>query len=183
MASKGGSELELPERLFEKNFSSPLELANCASRIFNFDFEKNTVFFMGYKIQTKKYPNNNSFGFLPTFWHIITNGEHEDDLSAIDIERTTRIGWIRPILTEYDNEIKMFWEIRNRKPRICIVYIKMRYVIILEPRFDAEKKIKYLLLWSAFFIYPERNIYRYNTAHRNFEKRYGEFNIESCPFI
>lgn len=171
----------VPERLFEKNYPSKLALAKEAAGIFEYDFIKTPTSFMGYPIRLKNYPQNNSFGFNPTFWHIITNGEHQDSISNIDIERVTRIGWIQPIISNPDEDIWIYWEQRGNANRICLVYSEKRYVIILEPRYNGNK-IKYILLWSAFFIIPESNLYKYKRNNRIFKSKYGFFDINHCPY-
>lgn len=173
--------MTLPPILFHKNFRSVEKLAQEAYRIFEFDFISNIVNFEGYRIKLKSYPQNNSYGFNPTFWHIITKNNHNDSLDEIDIERVTRVAWIAPIIIgSNDTNLWKYWELRNGKPRICLVYPKNRYVIILEPRY-RDGKIEYILLWSAFFIIPEKNLVKYKSAYNNFVRKYGKFDVNNCP--
>ncbi len=175
----------LPSRLFEKQYSTPLALAKEAAIRFANDFENPTqkAMFLGYEIRLKTYPQNNSFGFNATFWHIITKGDHLDSVKEIDIERATRVPWILPLIEEgyYDDDVSVYWEDRNNKPRICLFYERMRYVVILEPRWK-DSKICYILLWSAYYITPEQRIYKFKRDFRRFKKDFGEFSIDNCPF-
>lgn len=170
----------LPNKLFYKNFNTPLDLAYKASQIFSADFISNKSYFMGYEIKLKCYPKNNDYGFNSTFWHIITKGEHENSIDEIDIDRTERIPWISPIINEPDEGVLIYWEKRKGIRRICLVLTERRYMVVLEPRYK-NNKINYILLWSAFFIIPESNVVNYKIAYKQFTRKYGKFDINHCP--
>lgn len=90
-------------------------------------------------------------GMCGTFWHIVTEGEDEDNrLPALD--RLERIGWPRQILDGFaalypaqgSNDVVWWKNERRRQARYVLALADFSYVVIVDDRGE------YVLLWTAY---------------------------------
>lgn len=120
------------------------EYLNILYEIFKSDFVNSQCKYRGIKIALKKHPQINDKE--ATFWHLISEGEKEDDRTP-DLRRCERIRWPKPIIEKVpDEEIKVWQNKRGSETRLCIWLENAEYIVIL-----AERK-NYLLLWTAYTV-------------------------------
>lgn len=86
-----------------------------------------------------------------TFWHLISDGENEEDRTP-NMRRCERIAWPRPIIEAMGtNRIKFWLSKRKSSLRPTLAIEDFSYVVVLEERED------YLMLWTAYFVeFPSR---------------------------
>lgn len=110
-------------------------------------------------------------GRCHTFWHIVTEGDIEDErLPALD--RCECIGWPRMILDEFaqtypdpsSGRIAWWLQRRGSEDRFVIAVADFSYVVVV-----ADRK-KYVLLWTAF---PVEHRHRRRKFQREFEDYWG----------
>lgn len=93
------------------------------------DFVQTTPRFKGINIGVKREPRTQGMDWA--FWHIIQTGKNEESRIP-DLRRCERISWPRPIIENCEEGCIKIWEnIRDGKPRICIWYEEIRYIVIL----------------------------------------------------
>ena len=90
-----------------------------------------------------------------TFWHIISEGEKEDQRLP-SLERCHRIHWIKEIIENKDHSSIRCWEEVRKCKRVCLALKDFSYIVVLEERAD------YWLLITAFPI---------NRKHQREKKR------------
>ncbi len=114
---------------------------------FKGDFVDNQPKFRDQKVVLKRYPM--SQGKEATFWHLVSEGEVEDDRLP-GMRRCERIRWPRPII-EHSNEtvVKVWKNERKGETRVCLWLEKQEYLVIL-----AERK-GYVVLWTAYTVTRE----------------------------
>lgn len=111
---------------------------------FKTDFIDSQPLFHGQRLGLKRHPLSN--GKEATFWHMISEGEKEDE-REIDFRRCERIRWPRPVIeNEAEPEVKVWENERRGEKRICIWVETEEYLVIL-----AERK-GYLLPWTAYLV-------------------------------
>jgi len=92
----------------------------------------------------KRHPE--SQGKAATFWHIISEGNIEENRLP-DMRRCERIRWPRPVIEHsHENGVKVWKNIRGREIRICLWLESLEYLVILADRKD------YVLLWTAYMV-------------------------------
>lgn len=101
------------------------------------------------------------------FWHLVTEGNVEDENRTIDPRRCERIGWIKPVVEEYPQSRIYIWSnTRTRKQggqdkRYVLSATDFSYVVIL------SDKGTYALLITMYFV---ENDNRKETFRREFEE-------------
>ena len=113
--------------------------------IFKRDFLSDRLFFRNLRIAIRRNPVvENKEG---VFWHIL--GQEDSQRLPVTFERHKRIGWIRPIIVNLEDDLIKVWSHSDFKGaganrfRICL-WFHDEYVVVLEPR-DS-----YVLLVTAF---------------------------------
>ena len=107
------------------------------------DFKHARPVFRGIQLSVKWHPLIK--GKEATFWHIISEGEIEDERIP-DIRRCERIPWPKPIIeNSNENNIKV-WQNKRKgdKIRICIYFEEIEYLVVI-----AKRKTK-LIFWTSY---------------------------------
>ena len=106
-----------------------------------------------------------------TFWHLISEGEAEEDRTP-DFERCERISWISWIIRNAKNQnLIRSWEneritSRGKKTMVPLWLVSADYVVILEKRAD------YYLLITSYCIEPHRKA-RFEQEWKEWKKKTG----------
>lgn len=153
------SEFALPPlvllRDFDYNWEEYLE---AIYRIFCRDFVASKPYYVGKRFALKRYPMIKEKE--ATFWHIISEGEVEDERLP-DLRRCERISWPRPIIEAIQSKYVRWWcNKRKEEVRIVIALEDFSYLVVLADRGD------YLLLWTAYCVEHE---HRRRKLQREFE--------------
>lgn len=116
--------------------------------IFKVDFIDSNSIFRGRPLRLKRHPM--SYGKEATFWHMISDGEDEENRN-IDFRRCERIRWPKPIIEHSTEVVIKVWEnVRTTKKgpqtRICLWIEAQEYLFILADRGE------YLLPWTAYMV-------------------------------
>ena len=111
---------------------------------FKQDFIDSKPAFQGRRLGLKRYPLTH--GKEATFWHLIQEGEIEDDRTP-NFRRCERIRWPRPIIEhDSDSTIKIWRNQRRNEGRVCLWFEPENYLVILADRGD------YILPWTAYLV-------------------------------
>lgn len=127
---------------------------------FKQDFIDSKPVFQGRRLGLKRHPMTHDKE--ATFWHMIQEGEVEDDRTP-DFRRCERIRWHRPII-EHNNDpaIKIWRNQRRNEDRVCLWFEQENYLVILADRGD------YILPWTAYLVeQPHRQ--------RKLQREYEEY--------
>jgi hypothetical protein len=135
---------------------------------FRRDFLDSRPIFQGRRLRLKRHPM--AYGKEATFWHLIQQGEIEEDRRP-DLRRCERIRWPRPII-EHDTDpaLKVWRNRRGREERVCLWLVWESYLVILADRGD------YLLPWTA---YPVEQPHRQQKLLREYEEYRRERGLKS----
>ncbi len=127
---------------------------------FKQDFIDSRPIFQGRQIDLKSCPLVD--GKDTTFWHMIQEGEIEDERTP-DFRRCERIRWPRSIIEhDSDSHIKVWQNLRGREIRTCLWFTLENYLVVLAHRG------RYVLLWTAYIVeQPHRQ--------RKLQKEYEEY--------
>jgi len=130
---------------------------------FKQDFIDNKPVFQGRRLGLKRYPMTH--GKEATFWHMIQEGEAEDERTP-DFRRCERIRWPKPII-ERDGEpsIRVWRNRRGREDRVCLWLEQENYLVILADRGE------YILPWTAYLV---EQPHRQRKLQREFENYWRE---------
>jgi hypothetical protein len=142
---------------------------NALYQFFRRDFIESQPQFRGTTVGITKHPY--SQGKESTFWHIISEGNVEEERTP-DFERCKRIRWPRAIIDNFDNSFVKVWEtMRGREKRILLrfIYDGNDYLVVL-----AEHKgtililTAYLVTWESQKrkLQQEFERFKADTAHR-----------------
>ena len=117
--------------------------------MFHRDFIASKPAYPSKRFATKRHPEYD--GKAATFWHLISEGNVEDDRLP-DLRRCERIAWPKPIIEAMNTVAIRFWKnTRGRNVRILLAVEDFSYVVVLEERED------FVLLWTAYFVeYPNK---------------------------
>ena len=162
--------INLPPIIKSNNFSSYDDMLKSAHNLFCRDFIKYPPTLGKLPVVTLTDTMEN--GFLRTFWHIITEGDHSENDKIIP-DRLERVPWIRPIIDGQPDSEWLMWEKPHGKSRTrTLIYsIKYKYLIVLESRNRNN-----IVFWTAYPIginnkhherklINEYNIYKNQTPH------------------
>lgn len=109
---------------------------------FTQDFVEGRPLFEGKPLALKRHPM--SQGKEATFWHIISEGDHEDERLP-DMRRCERIRWPRPIIEHCDEPVVKVWgNERKGERRVCLWLERQEYLVIL------TRRREYVMLWTAY---------------------------------
>ncbi len=107
--------------------------------------------FQGLPVNPRRFPEEKGKHF--TFWHLITEGEKEEDRTP-DFQRCKRIGWVSWIIKNCENEsIISYWESRRGSSKNWVIwYEKGQFAVVL------AKRSQYFVLLSAYQVTDPRRI-------------------------
>jgi len=132
---------------------------------FKTDFIESRPVFRGTRLGLKKFPPQN--GKEATFWHLITEGDEEED-RTIALDRCERIGWPAPVISHSDADIIRCWKNqRGSEKRIVLWLVQDDYVVVL-----AERN-GYILPWTAYPLTYEHTKRRFATEYEAYKKARG----------
>jgi len=124
------------------------------------DFVNGQRFYKGCQVSIRKYPY--SEGKVKAFWHMISNGEIEDERN-IDFRRCERIKWPRSIIEKDENEDIWIWQNERKSEKRVLLYIhEEKYLVVLGIRNG------YFLLCSAYFV-------EHQSRHEKLAKEYRAY--------
>ncbi len=107
---------------------------NALFAVFERDFILANPVFQSQRLAHRKRPE--SLGKPSGFWHLISEGEIEDDRIP-DLRRCERISWPHPMIMEDGQpRIAAWMNERNNRKRVLLAVLDFSYVLVLEPRQD-----------------------------------------------
>lgn len=129
-----------------------VELASCGGDFsvyveqlyshFRADFIDSSPTFPGRRWAVKRHPIRD--GKEATFWHVISEGEIEDERLP-DLRRCERVRWPRPIIDAFSTgEVRWWPQTRKREQRLALATPDFDYLVILADRGS------YIMLWTAY---------------------------------
>lgn len=110
------------------------------------DFVDNKPSFQGVRLGLKRHPVIH--GKEATFWHIISEGDKEAERIP-DFRRCERIRWVKPIIEQGGEPVKIWRETRNGETRIHLWLEAASYLVVLNERNG------YILPWTAYLVERE----------------------------
>lgn len=131
--------------------------------IFEDTIIKNKLLFQGLPVTPRRFPEYKGKHF--TFWHLISEGEKEDDRTP-DLRRCERIGWISWIIKNCENHPGIsYWENQRGNSRnVVLWYEEGQFAVIL------AKRSKYFVMLSAYQITEERRIKTFQRDRDEYRK-------------
>lgn len=107
------------------------------------------------------------------FWHIVSGGSEVETDRKLDEERCIRIGWIRPILEQFnedfpDEQLVNWWvspDPRWKGRRYGLATDDYDYVVFIEER------RAYALLISAYHVQSQRRRNKFRSEHDDFRAK------------
>lgn len=143
MESISTGKLTLPDLVLMNDYQGSWD--TYLEALYNFfkkDFIESKTKYEGKRVGLKKHPVYK--GKEATFWHIISDGENENE-RVPDLRRCEKIRWIKAIIKNCKHqEIKIWTNKRKSKENICLCYGKWEYLVVLSIRNG------YLILWTAY---------------------------------
>lgn len=116
--------------------------------------------FQGDAVSFKRHPEVQ--GKAATFWHLISEGEIEDDRLP-NMRRCERIPWAREIIEHCDDPEVKVWDVRRGNELRTLLWCEeAEYVVVL-----ARRK-NYSILWTAYPVIE-------NHRKRKFQSEYAQF--------
>jgi hypothetical protein len=144
----------LPELVLLNDYGGDWErYLTAIYQFFRVDFIDSKPCFQGVKLGLKRHPVIN--GKEATFWHMISEGDKEDD-RTINFRRCERIRWIKPIIEKGGEPIKVWREPRNGENRIHLWLEQESYLVVLNERNS------YFLPWTAYLVEREHQKIKLN---------------------
>lgn len=148
--------INLPELILFNDYPSSEVYLDTVYSFFKSDFLENKVWYQNQAIFCDATLENNK---AATFWHIVTNNLIGSG-RPLDINRSARIRWPKPIIEGHEDEDVRVWENikkdskgKNQK-RIYFCFGDWEYLVILEKRIDklvvSESLKYYLIIFTAF---------------------------------
>jgi hypothetical protein len=133
---------------------------------FKQDFIDSKPVFQGRRLGLKRHPMTH--GKEATFWHMIQEGEVENDRTP-DFRRCERIRWPRPIIVHNgDSAIKIWRNQRGNEVRVCLWFAQENYLVILADRGD------YILPWTAYLVEQPHRQRKLQREYEDYCKREGQ---------
>lgn len=119
--------------------------------IFKTTIAQGNLTFLGLPVKTRWFPSLKGKDF--TFWHLISEGEKEED-RVPDLRRCERLSWVGWVLNNYATHPSISFCENNRKSskNYVIWYKEGNYVVIL------SKRGKYFLLKTAYHVTSSHRI-------------------------
>lgn len=133
---------------------------------FKQDFIDSKPVFQGRRLGLKRHPMTH--GKEATFWHMIQEGDVEDDRTP-DFRRCERIRWPRPVIEHNDDSaIKIWRNQRGNEVRVCLWFAQENYLVILADRGD------YILPWTAYLVEQPHRQRKLQREYEEYCKREGQ---------
>lgn len=144
----GISNFVLPPLVLLEDFGNSWHIyLEAIYEVFRQDFVSSTPNIENKRFALKRHPVIE--GKEATFWHIISEGEIENERLP-DLRRCERIRWPRPIIEAIATDHVKYWKnMRGKEERIVIALEDFSYVVVLADRRD------YILLWTAYCVERE----------------------------
>ncbi|MCB9134752.1 MAG: hypothetical protein H6636_04945 [Anaerolineales bacterium] len=151
-----------PLVLLEKHQGNWEKYLNAVYQFFVRDFVDHKPVFRETSLSLKRHPMHD--GKEATFWHIISEGEAENERTP-DIRRCERIRWPKPII-EYSSEpcIKIWENERKGEKRILLWFESQDYLVVL-----ADRK-SYILFWTAYPVTQNHTKRKLQQEYERFKK-------------
>lgn len=161
-----GSGFVLPPLILLEDFGQNWdEYFEAIYQIFYRDFVVSKPKFGDKRFALKRHPMIK--GKEATFWHIISEGDIEDERLP-DLRRCERIRWPRPIIEAINTKEVKWWKNRRKEEeRVVIALGDFSYVVILADRGD------YILLWTAYCVEYEHSRQRLRREYKAFWQEKG----------
>lgn len=124
--------VSLPDKL---NHAALDELELLAHGSYQSDFgdDGNLPEFKNKTVDVKRNPHPVRKDRQYTYWHCVTEGHPENRRRGPVRERLERMPWIRAVIEAAgEDDIKVWKNQRKGKPRYCIWFHKVRYIVILK---------------------------------------------------
>jgi hypothetical protein len=133
---------------------------------FKRDFVDSRPLYNGVRLGLRKHPVVQ--GKETTFWHLISEGETEEDRLP-DLRRCERIGWVRPLIEQAGKraDVKIWKQQRKGKTNIAIAIDDFSYIVFLGER--SGDSGPYLIPLTAYHVEGQKKRDRYR-------KEWGEYN-------
>lgn len=133
---------------------------------FKQDFINSKPMFQGRRLGLKRRPMTH--GKEATFWHMIQEGNIEDDRTP-DFRRCERIRWPRPVIEHNDDSAIRIWRNqRGNEVRVCLWFAQENYLVILADRGD------YILPWTAYLVEQPHRQRKLQREYEEYCKREGQ---------
>lgn len=133
---------------------------------FKQDFINSKPMFQGRRLGLKRRPMTH--GKEATFWHMIQEGNIEDDRTP-DLRRCERIRWPRPVIEHNDDSAIRIWRNqRGNEVRVCLWFAQENYLVILADRGD------YILPWTAYLVEQPHRQRKLQREYEEYCKRGGQ---------
>ena len=127
-------------------------------RIYKHDFVEDPPSFARLSVRRQVLPVDQ--GKEATFWHLISEGPNEENRTP-DLRRCERIRWPRPIIAHSgEPPLKVWQNVRDRGPRVCIWLEDIDYLVIL------ARRERYVVLLTA---YPVTRAHHKEKLRREYE--------------
>ncbi len=162
-------EIPLGER-FDPTVTTETNYINALYQTFLADLVRGNLYWKtpATKISLRRHPEIE--GRHAIFWHIVSGGSDIETERELDTERCVRIGWIRPILEQFnedypDEQLVHWWvspDPRWRGRRYGLATDNYDYVVFVEERRD------YALLISAYYVDRQRRRDKFRVEHHGF---------------
>lgn len=125
------------------------------------DFIKSKPTYNGTPLAVKRHPQEN--GKDATFWHIISEGEIENERIP-DLRRCERIAWPKPIIDNHNACALKIWKNKRKgETRVLLWFEEAEYLIVLTERNG------YTLFWTAYPVIQEH-------SKRKLQKEFESYN-------
>ena len=113
--------------------------------IFNTTLLDPNITFEGLPLSLRRHPE--SFGYHYTFWHLTTGGDPSAPNRLYDLNRCSRLSWVRFFIDNYEDADFKVWENR-RNGNVCklILHERERFIVVL------TKRTGYWMLSTAYYI-------------------------------
>jgi hypothetical protein len=141
-------------------------------QIFKTDFIDKKTYYNKTRVALKKIPLLK--GKEACFWHLTSEGKIEEQRTP-DLRKCEKIGWIKPIIENSQDDTIKFWISKRKKgnssiyeDRICLCYGNWEYLVVLVDRGD------YILLWTAHPI-------DYQHTKDKLKKEYESYKANTAP--
>jgi hypothetical protein len=151
------SSLLLPDKVLRVEHTSDATFIETCYHFFKADFVEVSPQFRGARMGLKRLPIRD--GKEATFYHMTTTGLDEEN-RTLEIDRSERIRWARPIIeNEGHTELRIWTERKRGENRIHIWHHTEGYVVVISERNG------YHVPWTAFYV-------NYSNYHDKLERRW-----------
>jgi hypothetical protein len=134
----------LPDKILRSGHPNDVAFVEACYAFFRTDFVEDSPQFRTARMGLKRLPIRE--GKEATFYHMTTTGNDEAN-RALDVDRSERIRWARPIIeNETDTDLRVWTERVRGENRIHLWHHAEDYVVVISERHG------YFVPWTAFFV-------------------------------